>query len=236
MDRSEGGLSAPATSAVSESTARRCRGVIFDMDGVLVRSEHFLVEAAIRMFEEKGHTVSAAEFRPFVGMGEDRFIGGVAERRGIPLDPESDKGRTYEIYLDLIRGCLEAVPGAHTFLSRCRQLRLRIAVASGADAIKVSANLQEAGFLASMFDVIVTGDDVARKKPAPDIYLRASQRLGLDASHCLVVEDAIVGVAAAKSAGARCLALATSFSAEELTAADWVAVDLTAVPTAALAW
>src|SRR5256885_11721533 len=54
------------------------RGVIFDMDGVLVLSEPFIAKAAIRMFGEKGHTISEDEFRPFIGMGEDRFIGGVA--------------------------------------------------------------------------------------------------------------------------------------------------------------
>ena len=68
------------------------RGVIFDMDGVLVLSEPFIAEAAIRMFAEKGHRMSEDEFRPFIGMGEDRFIGGVAERRGIALDPTSWQG------------------------------------------------------------------------------------------------------------------------------------------------
>src|SRR4051812_30883899 len=81
---------------------RRLRGVIFDMDGVLVRSEPLLAEAAIRMFAEKGYTVAHDEFRPFIGMGEDRFLGGVAEARGIPLDVARDKSRTYALYLDLI--------------------------------------------------------------------------------------------------------------------------------------
>jgi beta-phosphoglucomutase len=210
--------------------------VIFDLDGVLVRSESFLVEAAIRMFAEKGHAVSPQEFRPFVGMGEDRFIGGVAEARGIQLEPERDKARTYVIYLDQIRGRLQPLPGAIRFVASCRDHGLGLAVASGADAIKVEANLREAGFAAPMFDAVVTGNDVARKKPAPDIFIEASRRLGLDPSSCLVIEDAVVGVAAAKAAGARCLALSSSFSADELGLADWVAADFTTVPTEALAW
>jgi HAD superfamily hydrolase (TIGR01509 family) len=210
--------------------------VIFDLDGVLVQSERFIVEAAIRMFAEKGHTVSPDEFRPFVGMGEDRFIGGVAEARGIRLEAEADKARTYAIYLELIRGRLEPVPGAIKFVARCRDRGFVLAVASGADAIKVTANLREADFDVSLFDAVVTGDDVARKKPAPDIFIEAIRRIRLDPSSCLVIEDALVGVTAAKAAGARCLALSSSFSPEELASADWVAPDFTAVPAEVLAW
>jgi beta-phosphoglucomutase len=218
------------------SESRRLRGVIFDLDGVLVQSEHFIIEAAIRMFAEKGHEVSPEQFRPFTGMGEDRFIGGVAEARGIHLNAAPDKARTYAIYLDLIRGRLEPLAGAIAFVATCRERGLALAVASGADAIKVTANLREAGFGSAMFDAVVTGNDVARKKPAPDIFLEASRRLGLDPSSCLVVEDAVVGVAAAKAAGARCLALSTSFSPKDLAAADWVAADFTAIPPDALDW
>jgi HAD superfamily hydrolase (TIGR01509 family) len=218
------------------SDTRRLRGVIFDLDGVLVQSEPFIVEAAIRMFAEKGHAVSPTEFRPFVGMGEDRFIGGVAEARGIPLVPESDKARTYAIYLDLIRGRLQPLPGAVAFVGTCKDRGFALAVASGADAIKVEANLREAGFDVAMFDAVVTGNDVVRKKPAPDIFIEASRRLAVDPSSCLVVEDALVGVTAAKAAGARCLGLSSSFGAAELASADWVAVDFTAVPAEVLAW
>ena len=79
------------------------RGVIFDMDGVLVLSEPFIAEAAIRMFAEKGYTIGEDEFRPFIGMGEDRFIGGVAEKYDIPLVMPRGKEQVYKIYLDIIR-------------------------------------------------------------------------------------------------------------------------------------
>src|SRR5689334_18566872 len=114
--------------------ARRLCGVIFDVDGVLVDSEPFIAEAAIRMFEEKGVTVRPEEFRPFVGMGEDRFIGGVAEARGVPLDIVQAKTRTYEIYLDLIPGRLKPLPGVAQFVADCQHRGLALAVASSADA------------------------------------------------------------------------------------------------------
>jgi len=89
----------------------KLRGVIFDMDGVLVMSEPILAQAAARMFAEKGFEVRHEEFHPFIGMGEDRYLGGVAEARGIPMDPERDKARTYTLYLELIKGRLEPLPG-----------------------------------------------------------------------------------------------------------------------------
>jgi HAD superfamily hydrolase (TIGR01509 family) len=224
---------APPTAAT-----RRLRGVIFDMDGVLVLSEPFIAEASIRMFAEKGYTVGRDEFRPFIGMGEDRFIGGVAEARGIPLDPARDKAHTYAIYLDLIKGHLKALPGVREFVATCRAHGLSLAVASSADAIKVKGNLGEIGLPPSTFDVLVNGSEVAKKKPAPDIFLEACRRLGLEPSACLIVEDALSGVAAAKAAGCRCLAVTTSFPADKLAAAgaDWVAPGLDHAPPEVLDW
>jgi HAD superfamily hydrolase (TIGR01509 family) len=210
--------------------------VIFDMDGVLVLSEPLIAEASIAMFAEKGYTLHPEEFRPFIGMGEDRFIGGPAEARGIPLDLAKDKARTYAIYLERIKGRLKPLRGAVEFVTRCKQRGLAIAVASSADAIKVEGNLHEIGLPPETFDAIVNGSEITRKKPAPDIFLEASRRLGLEPESCLVVEDAVVGVAAAKAARARCLALTTSFPADQLTAADWVASGFPSAPAEVLDW
>jgi HAD superfamily hydrolase (TIGR01509 family) len=206
------------------------QGVIFDMDGVLVDSEPFIKEAGVRMFAEKGFRVQGEDFTPFVGTGEDHLLGGVAQKYGLPFDTQHDKARTYAIYLDLIRGHLQPLPGVFTFLGACRDRHLKAAVASSADAVKVEGNLHEIGLPPDTFDAIVTGSQVARKKPAPDIFLTAAARLGLSPSACLVIEDAVAGVAAAKAAGARCLALTTSFPAERLTAADWVVANLAHAP------
>jgi HAD superfamily hydrolase (TIGR01509 family) len=212
------------------------RGVIFDMDGVLVLSEPLLAEAAVQMFAEKGYRIGTEEFRPFIGMGEDRFIGGVAEAHGIALDPPRDKARTYALYLDHIKGRLTALPGVRDFVAACRARGLKLAVASSADDIKVRGNLDEIGLPAATFDVVVSGSDVARKKPAPDIFLETCRRLDLEPAACLVIEDALAGVAAARAAGCRCLAVTTSFPADKLAAAgaDWVVSGLDHVPAEVL--
>jgi HAD superfamily hydrolase (TIGR01509 family) len=217
---------------------RRLRGVIFDMDGVLVLSEPILAQAAIQMFAEQGVIVKHEEFRPFIGMGEDRYIGGVAEARGIPLDLPRAKARTYALYLELIKGRLKALPGVLDFVATCRRQGLALAVASSADAIKVAGNLREIGLPPESFDVVIDGCQVVRKKPAPDIFLLACRQLGLEPERCLVIEDALSGVAAAKAAGTRCLAVTTSFPREPLAAAgaDWVCPNLADVPPDVLAW
>jgi beta-phosphoglucomutase len=213
-----------------------CKGVIFDMDGVLVDSEEFIARAACMMFEEKGLKVTAEDFKPFIGTGEDRFIGGVAEKYDFPLDLSIAKPRTYDIYLEIIKGSLEPLPGVNEFIADCRDKGLRLAVASAADFRKVRGNLTEIGLKNGTFDTIVTGDDVERKKPAPDIFLLAAERLGLSAENCLVIEDAVSGVAAAKQAGARCLAITSSFTPEQLAGADFFAENLENAPKEVLLW
>jgi HAD superfamily hydrolase (TIGR01509 family) len=211
----------------------RFRGVVFDMDGVLCDSEPFICEAATRMFAERhGQIVCREDFVPFVGAGENRYLGGVAEKYGVRLDLEADKKRTYDIYLEIIRGRLEPLAGVGEFLADCRGLGMKAAVATSADQVKMRGNLAEIGMPAEMFDVTVNGLEVVHKKPDPEIFLLAIQRLGLPPADCLVVEDAPNGIQAAMAAGARRLGLTTSFSAADLTAAgaEWIAPDLAHVP------
>ena len=174
------------------------------------------------MFAEKGLEVLPEDFSPFVGMGEDRYIGGVAEKYKFPLEIPAAKRRTYEIYLDLVPGHLEVFPGAQRLVAACRKAGLLTAVASSADRIKISANLQKICLPIQSWDAVVTGEDIAAKKPAPDIFLKVARKLGQSADACVVVEDAINGVQAAKAAGMRCVAVAQTFPANFLSAADLV--------------
>ncbi len=200
----------------------KIRAVIFDMDGVLVDSEPLINAAAIAMFKEKGLEVQPDDFLPFVGAGEDRYIGGVAEHYRFALDVPAAKQRTYEIYLDMVPSRLEAFSGAVEFVKRCRDANLRVAVASSADAIKVRANLEKINLPVSFWDAVITGEDVVKKKPAPDIFLTAAKKLDVPAQKCVVIEDAVNGVQAAHAAGMKCIAVETTFPLERLSEADVV--------------
>ncbi len=196
--------------------------IIFDMDGVLTDSEPLINEAAIRMFREVGIEVRPEDFAPFVGAGENRYIGGVAEKYGRVIDIAVAKKRTYEIYLQLVPKGLRAFPGAVEFVLTCRRADLRTALASSADEVKIQANLRKIDLPPEGWDAIVTGEDVARPKPQPEIFLAAARKLGVNPGTCCVVEDALNGIAAAKAAGMRCVAVAQTFPAGLLDKADLV--------------
>ncbi len=202
------------------------KGVLFDMDGVLVDSEEFIRNASILMFKELGLETKPEDFFEFIGAGEDRFLGGVAKKYNFQFDLPAGKKRTYEIYLDLIKGNLGPLPGVFNFMKKCKKRNLKMALATSADRTKMDANLVEMGMTEESFDAVVNGLDVEHKKPSPDIYIKAASMLGLHPSECLVVEDAVNGIEAAKSAGAKCLGITTSFSEDDLSGADWFAENL----------
>jgi HAD superfamily hydrolase (TIGR01509 family) len=206
------------------------KGILFDMDGVLVDSEKFIAEAAIQMFAEQCVYVEPEDFLPFVGAGENRYLGGVAEKYGFPFNLERDKARTYEIYGEKVKGKLKPLKGVPEFISICRKHDLKLAVATSADKVKMEINLHEIRIPASTFDATINGLEVTHKKPDPEIFLKAAAKLGLKPEECLVVEDAVNGIKAAKAAGCECLGLTTSFPADQLKVADWIAKDLSEVP------
>ena len=193
-------------------------------------SEEFICKAAIEMFREKGLIVKPEDFIPFVGTGENRYVGGVAEKYNFSVDINEVKKRTYEIYGIIVRNKLKPLPGVKEFIDSCKKRNLKIAVATSADEIKMKINLKEIGLPVETFDVTVNGLQIERKKPFPDIYLKAAELLGVPPGNCLVVEDAPSGIKSARAAGMKCLAVMSSFSEKELKGSDWIVKDLTSVP------
>ncbi len=222
----------------SDRKNRQLAGVIFDMDGVLVDSEPFIAEAAVRMFAEKGFTLQPEDFRPFIGMGEDRFLGGVAEARGVTLEMPRDKNRTYEIYLELIPGRLKPLPGVSEFIGRCRSLGLKLAVASSADRMKVEGNLRQLWLPSGTFDAIVVGEDIVHKKPAPDIFEEAARRLGLEPEYLSRDRGCCLGSTGGQGRREPLPGDDHIVFAEKLAAAgaDWTAATLTDAASDVLIW
>ncbi|XP_034706716.1 protein SUPPRESSOR OF QUENCHING 1, chloroplastic [Vitis riparia] len=196
--------------------------VLFDMDGVLCNSEEPSRRAGVDVFHEMGVQVTTEDFVPFMGTGEANFLGGVASVKGVKgFDPEAAKKRFFEIYLEKYAKPNSGIgfPGALELINQCKSNGLKVAVASSADRIKVDANLAAAGLPLSMFDAIVSADAFENLKPAPDIFLAASKILDVPPGECIVIEDALAGVQAAKAAQMRCIAVTTTLPEETLKAA-----------------
>ncbi|KAL3638457.1 hypothetical protein CASFOL_017828 [Castilleja foliolosa] len=180
--------------------------VLFDMDGVLCNSEEPSRLAAVELFAEMGVEVTVQDFVPFTGTGEANFLGGVASVKGVKGFNTDYRGGKEEIFRDISYAKANSgigFPGAYELIVECKNKGLKVAVASNADRIKVDVNLAAAGLQLSMFDAIVSADAFENLKPAPDIFLAAAKFLDVPPSECVVIEDALAGVQAAKSASMR---------------------------------
>ena len=191
------------------------KGVLFDMDGVLIDSEPFILEAAIQGLKQFGVNAHPDDFTPFIGAGETRYLGGPAEKYGVEFVPEM-KTVVYAIYADILKQHPDAVYDGVFDVINYVKSKFKAAVCSAADLIKVESNLSAIGVTPAFFDALVTGSDVTRQKPFPDIFLKGAELIEIPPQNCVVVEDAINGIKAAKAAGAVSVGVTTSFSADEL--------------------
>lgn len=191
------------------------KAILFDMDGVLIESEFLMRHSAIQALADYGITAKHEDFLPFTGMGEDKFVGGVAEKYGHTY-VKAMKELAYDYYGQQVKDMTEVPEGIKEMLTTLHEKGLILAVCSAADLRKVKYNIQAIGVDESIFTALVTGSDVARKKPFPDIYLEGARRVGIAPEDCLVVEDAISGIQAAHAAGMDAAAVPTTFSKEAL--------------------
>ncbi|MDR3210481.1 MAG: HAD-IA family hydrolase [Planctomycetota bacterium] len=197
------------------------KAVIFDMDGCLVDTEPIICAAAIQGLADWGVRAVPEDFVPFVGRGDDLYVGGPAEKHGVPYVVEMKK-RVYQIYLELVARDGKPFPGVVDLLTRLRQAKIRLAVGSSADHTKVEANIKALGVPRDWFEVVVDGTMAKRKKPFPDLFLKAAELLNLPPAECVVVEDAVHGIEAALAAGMRAVGVANTLPAAELAAAHLV--------------
>ena len=142
-------------------------------------------------------------------------MGGVAEKYGLKYE-FAMKELAYDYFGQDVKQMAEVPVGVKEMLQALHEKGLVLAVCSAADLRKVKYNIQAIGVDESIFTALVTGSDVARKKPFPDIYLEGARRVGMDPKDCLVVEDAVSGIQAAHAAGMDAVGVPTTFSKEEL--------------------
>lgn len=201
--------------------------VIFDMDGVLVDSEATFKRSCADALHSFGVYPDHEEFTPYTGMGDVLYIGEVAKSHGVPFVPEMQE-LSYKLYGEYAKETLTVFPWSRAVLTALHKNGIKICVASSAGLFKVKTNLHCIGVDLDIFETVVSGDEVEKKKPAPDIFLKAAKKCSTSPEDCLVFEDALSGVTAAKAAGMTAAAVTTSFEEKELlgVGADLVVNDL----------
>ena len=146
------------------------KAVLFDMDGVLIDSEEYMAKTGVRALKKYGIDAKESDFAEFVGCGENRYVGGVAEKYGVPYRTEM-KDYLYACYGEHVKEEANIPDGVLDVLHTLRTRGYRLAVCSSADRIKVLMNLSAIGAEESLFDQLVTGTDIKNPKPDPEIYL-----------------------------------------------------------------
>ena len=185
--------------------AHGCEAVVFDMDGIIIDSEEYWDLARIAVVAEFGGTYHAGVAAEVMGMSPPEWARYLRERIGIPL---SDARIIDEVSRRLVENYRRERPFFPGAIEAVRAVSARwptgLASSSSRDLIDLVvalAGLQDA------FTVTVSGAEVARGKPAPDVYRRAIERLGATPERCVAVEDSSNGIRAGKNAGMRVVAI-----------------------------
>ena len=190
--------------------------VVFDMDGVLIDSGAHHRAAWRALLEELGEEPAHPEhWRLTIGRPSEEAVPLLLGRPMSEYEARRLARRKRDLYVDLARGGIVTVPGVSRFVANLARRKIPRAVGTSASGFDVNRLLAGAG-LRRYFDVIVTADDVTYGKPDPEVYLLAAARMRVTPERCVVFEDSVVGVEAARSAGMRAIGITTAHTGEEL--------------------
>ncbi len=195
--------------------------VIWDMDGVLIDSGAAHYAAWRALAAEYGASITPEQFRQTFGMRNEEVIAHVFGDLPVGQAAEMVLRKEANFREEVRAGRVPTQPGARDLLVTLSAAGIPQAVATSAPPINAETVLDVLE-LANYFQAVVTGADVRIGKPDPEIFLRAAEKLGMPPTECVVLEDAVVGVQAAKAAGMKCVALIDTSTAEQLAGADLV--------------
>ena len=215
-------------------------GLIFDVDGVIADTEAINARASIKVFEDlfgvKG--VKREDFEAGLGRGAEEYVKAAARVHGLELTREQVEKATQlrqEYFLRILsEEPLPAFPGVLELMDKAIQSEdFRVAIATSGTFEKSSAVLNAAKVPHQKM-VYINGSDVKNKKPHPELFLLAAERMGIEPANCVVIEDAPNGVQAAKAAGAKCVAVTNSTNTANLCEADLVCDSLERIDLATI--
>lgn len=190
--------------------------VLFDNDGVLVNSEPLSGIAYLRGIEEQGLKLTDADLERNTGLTDADIVTDLQEHYGVKLDEELFSKRKAVIYKELVmNGKLEAFAGTRRLLESLRDAGIPYALASSGSPGKIRFNLEQAG-IADLIPVYVSGEELERGKPDPDVFLKAAAKVHVDPSRCFAIEDSLNGLRAARAAGMFAIGITNTFPRQKL--------------------
>ncbi|MBO7048554.1 MAG: HAD family phosphatase [Spirochaetia bacterium] len=208
------------------------KGVIFDMDGVIVNSEALHVKFECDILKSLGIDFPKEGFPEYAGLAMDKFWLSLKERYGLKQPVEELLAYDTEMRAKAFRehDHFDAPAGVSGLIKSLKRAGVPLALASSSHTMVIDAILDKLGFR-RYFDVVVSGFELENGKPAPDIFLYAADLLGTPNAETLVIEDTANGVLAAKNAGMKCFGYqnTTNPTRQDLSMADFISDDFSSV-------
>jgi len=202
--------------------------IIFDMDGVLADTGPIHFESWVKMAKEIGFNFTKQFFEETFGqttsMITRKLVGSAADKISVERWGQIKE----QYYREMIKDKLEPLPGVKNLIQDLKLKGFKLAIGSSGPPENVELLLNTLN-IKKCFDIIITAADVNKGKPSPDVFLIMSKKLNLRPEHCLIIEDAPVGIEAAKRANMKCIALTTTHGQEDLKDAELIVKDLTEI-------
>ena len=201
------------------------KAVIFDLDGVIVESEDAHIQAEKQTLRKYRVNISTEELHKFTGTTAKAFFTEIIGKNKLNTTFEEINNQKEEILLKLLGQDAEPTHGVLNLIQKLRQRGIKLAIASSSTRRLVDYVLKKMN-ITRLFDCVVVAEDVEFSKPDPEIFLKAAKKLAISPSHCLVIEDAKLGVEAAKRAGMKCIGFRNPHSGnQDLSKADIITDD-----------
>jgi tRNA threonylcarbamoyl adenosine modification protein YeaZ len=215
--------------ALTRTSPRPSKAVIWDMDGVIVNSASYHLRSWQEAFRPTGITFEDGYFWKTFGVSNADIVTGL----NLSLNQNEIQAliKTKEsIFRQMVSQGIEPLPGAIDLIIELKKRKISMAIASSAPLANIKCTLNTLG-IRQYFRAVIGEEDVTRGKPDPEVFLKAAEKLGVMPQKCVVVEDALQGIRAAKRAGMACIAVAGTYPAEALKEAELVISSLADIDT-----
>ena len=222
-----------ATQVIIE-TGNELEAVLWDMDGVIADTGPYHLKAWQEVFQKRGFNYSDEVFQRNFGKRNDTIVRSIIGDSASSAEVDAITAEKEAVFRQKAAAKVKPFPGAIELLKSLREYGVKIALASSAPIENIQLVIQDLG-IDNCFAVIVWGREVTEGKPSPQGFLLAAQRLGVEPKNCVVIEDSVAGVTAAKRAGMRCVAVTNTHPRKGLMEAELVVDSLETVSVADLA-